>query len=270
MMKPRLSHILPALLATACATGRTAETERAYVRLLEVEPEVGTRLVPGTTIRVRAAYHLPRDARGHQANLMFLTETGTLVGAVGARPVQLTEREGLIELSAVPVPSRGSLRHPLTAIVMIMGPVDPARADTIQGPRDVPPDVRARLDRLRDSVAAGGNDSLRVRSVVTRVSAAARSRAIFYNGAGPAPGLRGPSLPFDEAFAEYLTYRGHKAFALAVDPRGVRTWGYGFGFAVADSAITRALRECEQGVSRRRRNSTCRLYAVGDSILPTS
>lgn len=271
MMKPRVSRILLALLCTACATSRTAEPDRGFVRLTDVQPEVGTTLAPGTTIRVRAAYRLPSDASGHHANLMFLSESGSLVSAAGARSVQLTAREGVIELSAEPVAALGTLQHPLTAIVMIMGPPgEPAGADTIQGPGDLPPEVRARLDRLRDSAAAGGRDSLRVRTVVRRVpvSAVARSRAIFYNGAGPAPMLRGPALPFEEAFAEYQTYRGHKAFALAVDVRGLRTWGYGFGFAVADSAIARALRECERGVVRRGRNSTCQVYAVGDSILP--
>ncbi|HEX6309842.1 MAG TPA: hypothetical protein VFZ69_16845 [Longimicrobiales bacterium] len=274
-MNPALTCALLALLGTAACVTTRRSTEPAYVRLLEVEPEVGTRLAPGIAIHVRAAYRLPRGTSGHQANLMFLTETGALVSATGTRPILLTAREGVIELSAEPLASRGPrLAYPLTAIVMIMGPpTGPADADTIQrAPRDLPPDVRERLDRLRDSAASGGSDSLRIRTVVTGVrrAAAARSRAIFYNGAGPAPGLRGPALPFDEVVAEYRTYLGQKALALAVDARGRRTWGYGFGFAVADSAIARALRECEVRVARRGRNSTCRVYAVGDSIPPSS
>src|SRR5690606_9820923 len=108
--------------------------------------------------------------------------------------VLLTSPEGIVELSAVPGTTRHALRSPLTGVIMIMAsPGQRVSADTIARLRDVPPEVRERLRQLRDSAAAR-SDTLQVRAVVTgaAVPAVARSRAIFFNGAGPAPGLVGP------------------------------------------------------------------------------
>ena len=66
---------------------------------------------------------------------------------------------------------------------------------------------------------------------------------------------------------EYRTYRGEKAFALAIDEEsGRRTWGYGFGFNDPDRAIARALRECRSGVERRRLTATCEVFGNADGI----
>jgi hypothetical protein len=237
------------------------------VRLLDVQPSIGSQVRPETTIRVRAEYRLPPEYRGHSANLMFLTENGALRSAGGAH-VELNAREGVIELSAYPAEVQGDLREPLTAVIMIMGPPgEMVGVDTIPGMGDVPPEVAARLQQLRDSAARAG-DSLRVRArvAVARTAAVTRSRRIFFNGPGPAPGTAGATL-FTEVIEEYRTYRGEKAFALAIDEEsGRRTWGYGFGFNDRDRAIARALRECRSGVERRRLTATCDVFVDADSI----
>jgi hypothetical protein len=238
------------------------------VRLLEVEPSIGSRLSPEATIRVRATYRLPSDARGHTANLMFLTDNGALVSARGERAVDLSGPEGVIELSADPATVTGTLREPLTAIIMIMGPPGETEgADTIPGIGPVPPEAAAHLQQLRDSASRGG-DSLRVRTIAMSgpMASVAWSRRIFFNGAGPAPGIGDRSLPFAEVIEEYRSYLGAKAFALAVDESGRRAWGYGFGFDDPDSAIARALRDCESGVERRDLTATCRVFVDADSI----
>src|SRR5690606_22378273 len=213
---------------------------------------IGSTIRSNTTVHVRAEYHLPREARGHQANLMIMTERDELVSA-GALGVLLSSPEGMVELSAMTGATRHTLRSPLTGVIMITAsPGERLSADTITRLRDVPPEVRDRLRQLRDSAAAR-SDSVQVRAVVTgaAVPAVARSRAIFFNGAGPAPGPVGPRLPFDEIMEEYRSYRGHKAFAIAVASSGRRLWGYSFGFSEPDSAIARALRECERRVELR-------------------
>jgi hypothetical protein len=96
--------------------------------------------------------------------------------------------------------------------------------------------------------------------------AAARSRAIFYNGPGPTSALRGPPLPFDEAIEEYRSFRGHKAFALARNDAGRRIWGFSFGYSDADGAVARALEECENRVARAELIAACRIHAVNDSV----
>ena len=267
---PRLRLLLVLIPGAACATNppQGSESERsAYVRLLEVEPSIGSRLSPEATIRVRATYRLPPDARGHTANLMFLTENGRLVSARGDRAVDLSAPEGVIELSADPAKVLRTLREPLTAIIMIMGPPGEIEgADTIPGLGPVPAEVAARLRQLRDSASRG--DSLRVRTIVRRgpMASVARSRRIFFNGAGPAPGTAGSTL-FTEVIEEYRSYRGAKAFALAIDEEsGRRTWGYSFGFNDPDRAIARALRECRSRVERRRLTATCEVFVNADSI----
>lgn len=235
------------------------------MRLLDVQPAIGSRLAPDATIRVRAEYRLPSDAGDYRANLMFLTERGALTGAARVHPVELTGPEGVVELSADLAALRGDLREPLTATIIIMGPPRGTwRADTIAGTGAMPPDVGARLQQLRDSASRAG-DSVRIRTGVTRQSVA-HSRRIFFNGAGPASGTRGSTL-FSEVIEEYRSYLGAKAFALAVDEEsGRRTWGYSFGFDDADSAIARALRECESGVERRDLTATCDIFVSADSI----
>jgi hypothetical protein len=237
------------------------------VRLLDVQPSIGSHVRPETTIRVRAEYRLPSEYRGYRASLMFLTENGVLRGA-GRTNVELNAPEGVIELSAYPMEVPGDLSEPLTAIIMIMGPPgEMDGVDTIPDMQDVPPEVAARLQQLRDSAARAG-DSLRVRHrvTVTRTASVARSRRIFFNGAGPAPGIVGPTL-FPEVIEEYRSYRGAKAFALAIDEEsGRRTWGYSFGFNDQDRAIARALRECRSRVERRRLTATCEVFVNADSI----
>lgn len=134
-------------------------------------------------------------------------------------------------------------------------------------PQNLPPEVRQRMEQLRDSLNAEGEEvQLRTVATAVRVRPFMRSRAIFYNGAGPAPLSLGPDLPFEEAIAEYRTYGGEKAFALAVAEDGRRAWGYGFGFRTTQLATERALLGCRRGVERRGLQATCEVYAVGDSI----
>ena len=260
------SILLCCLLGAACATHRLGASEepQASVRVLEAQPPVGTRLGPAAEIHVRAAYRLPEGASGHHASLMFLAENGATVTASGAHPVALVDDSGVVELAARPADVRPRLRAPLTAVVIITGlPQVPPQADTI-----VPGGMGAAgRERLPDSVVDSVPDQLRLIRVRSVVQAVARSRALFYNGAGPASGLRGPALPFEEVLAEYRSYGSEKAFALAADERGRRTWGYAFGYALADSAIARALAECERRVRARELRATCRVHAVGNTIL---
>jgi hypothetical protein len=263
MLSPR--HFLPGLVALLCSA--CAASAPPYVRLVDVEPRIGTRVTPDTDIRVQAAYRLP-DGKRYQASLMFLTETGSIVSTSGGGPLWLTEREGLVTLQGRPVLARGPLESPLTAVVMIMSdPQDATDADTTDDPQNLPPEVRQRMEQLRDSLNAEGEQvQLRTVASAVRVRPFMRSRAIFYNGAGPAPLSLGPALPFEEAIAEYRTYGGEKAFALAVAEDGRRAWGYGFGFRTTQLATERALLECRRGVERRGLQATCEVYAVGDSI----
>lgn len=259
------TRYLPAgLLALVCAA---CATNAPYVRLVDVEPRIGTRVTPDTTIRVQAAYRLP-DGKRYQANLMFLTQSGSVVSASGTAPVWLTEREGVVTLQARPAGARSPLESPLTAVVMIMSePRGAADADTTDGAQDVPAELRERIEQIRDSLEAKG-ERVQFRTVasVVPVRPIMRSRAIFYNAAGPASLSLGPALPFEEVITEYRTYGGEKAIALAVAENGRRTWGYAFGFRTTKLATERALLECEQRVARRGLQATCELYAVGDSI----
>jgi hypothetical protein len=234
--------------------------------LLDVQPLIGSRVSPEATIRVRAEYRVPAEHRGYRANLMFLTERAGLRGTAQTT-VELTAPEGVIELSADLAEVPGDLSEPLTAIIMIMGPPGEMEgADTISGSGDLPHELAARLQQLRDSAARAG-DSVRVRRVrVAPTASVARSRRIFFNGDGPAPGVVGSTL-FSEMIEEYRSYGGAKAFALAIDEEsGRRTWGYGFGYNGPDSAIARALHECRSNVDRLRLAATCEVFVNADSI----
>ena len=204
---------------------------RPVVRLLEVSPPIGSRIERDTPFHVRAAYTLPPGDGAYHASLMFVTDGGGTVSTSTSRTPEraLTGPTGTIELVANAGDLRHELAQPLTAVVMLIGPT------------------------AHDARRSSG-------------PAAARSRAIFYNGAGPSSALRGPSLPFVQAIEEYRTYRGEKALALATDERGRRSWGFAFGFADPASAIERALSECRTRVAQREMDAECRIYARGDSI----
>jgi hypothetical protein len=262
--------LLLALLAAGCASAPVPSdrVDGPYVRLVEVEPAIGSRIDSASAIRVRAAYRVPSGGGGYRAQLMFLTESGSTASVMGAQAQPLTEVEGVIELTAVPGNTRRPLAQPVTAIVMIMPIPDVAARDTLAGGVALPEELRARLRQAGDTLA-GDSTAPRVRAVSTSapVRPLMRSRAIFYNGAGPATGALGPALPFQEVVAEYLTYRGGKALAVAQDSNGRRIWGYSFGYAQQDSADARAIDHCERAVAARSAKATCRLHARGDSIL---
>ena len=241
---------------------------RPVVRLLEVSPPIGSRIERDTPIHVRAAYTLPPGDGAYHASLMFVTAGGgtvsTSTSTSRTSEPPLTGPTGTIDLTANAGDLRHELAQPLTAVVMLIGPT---AQDADEDTRTISPaEVR---ERLRVIVPDSAADTVKVQVRSVRRSSgpvAARSRAIFYNGAGPSSALRGPSLPFEQAIEEYRTYRAEKALALATDERGRRSWGFAFGYADAASAIERALSECRTRVTQREMDAECRIYARGDSI----
>lgn len=72
---------------------------------------------------------------------------------------------------------------------------------------------------------------------------------------------------FTEAYQQYGTLTGYKAFALAVDAN--KNWSYGLGhnYTNQNDANRRALFECNSRTKKYNVQSNCRLYAVEDKII---
>lgn len=89
--------------------------------------------------------------------------------------------------------------------------------------------------------------------------------AAFAGGAGCASGP--PKSEFERHFERYRSQPHQRAMAIAGQPDGTWTYGYGYAFKSTGLAIDKAF----EGCNRRRKNrsvpSECRLYAVGNEIV---
>ena len=269
MPRPQISATLALIVLSACAraaepAARSTEPTTGYqIEIEQISPLIGSAVTADSELVLHVRWALPADAdpEQHLVSVLFQQANGNMRGAGKLERPMLDTRSGTREMH-IPLAellADTSIQQPLTGVAMLQQVV-------VNRTMELPPEARERIAAMHRERAASGQS---VRSEVRVLRTVAESDRFYFNGDAPAPA---PKRMHDTteagALEMYMTRPVNKALAVIYGEGDKWAYGYSYGYATPDSAIVRAVRECQASAARKQITGSCTLRAVNGVVIP--